>query len=146
MNYIHRYLRALARFMVAVHLLALAGPAAQAAMVSSESLVAPQTGHPLPANARMLNARMLKDALAREEVRARLIENGIDPAQAMARVAALSDADVAILAREFDTVPAGGGFAELILIVFITWVVIHATDALDFIFPADEDDEKQATQ
>jgi hypothetical protein len=73
--------------------------------------------------------------LTRADVAQALQERGIDLAQAQARVAALTDAEVAHVAHTLDTAPAGASDV-LGTIVFI-FVLLLITDILGFtkIFP-----------
>lgn len=72
--------------------------------------------------------------LDRQEVRAGLEARGVSPADVKARVAAMSDAEVAQLADQIDSLPAGGDVLGILLTVFI---VLLITDILGFtkIFP-----------
>lgn len=81
-----------------------------------------------PARAEMLttNAALSSDReritalLERDEARAQLLAHGVDPAQARARIAALSDEEAAVLAKQMETLPAGArGDALFYLIVAI---------------------------
>ena len=74
-------------------------------------------------------------ALAREDVQAALAARGVDAAEVAARVAALSDAEVAQLAQQIDQAPAGGD-AILGTLVFI-FVLLLVTDILGLtkVFP-----------
>jgi hypothetical protein len=74
-------------------------------------------------------------ALSRTEVQARLKALGVNPADVQARVAALSDDEVAAIAGRLDALPAGGdGFIGAIVLVFL---VLLLTDILGLtkIFP-----------
>lgn len=74
-------------------------------------------------------------ALARPDIQAQLESMGVDPADAGARVAALSDADVSMLAQRLDSLPAGGdSFLGVLLFVFVLLLV---TDLLGLtkVFP-----------
>jgi hypothetical protein len=72
--------------------------------------------------------------LDRQEVRAGLEARGVSPADVKARVAAMSDDEVAQLAGQLDSLPAGGDVLGVLLVVFI---VLLITDILGFtkIFP-----------
>ena len=72
---------------------------------------------------------------------AKLVELGVDPAEAQAQVAALDDAEVAALAEAAETLPAGGNggdvavaFLVVSAIVFITLIITDASGITD-IFP-----------
>jgi hypothetical protein len=72
--------------------------------------------------------------LDRQEVRAGLEARGVSPADVKARVAAMSDDEVAQLAGQLNSLPAGGDVLGVLLVVFI---VLLITDILGFtkIFP-----------
>ena len=64
--------------------------------------------------------------LAREDVRRRLEELGVDPATAAARADDLTAAEVQELASRIDTLPAGAGIStiELLLIIIIIILLV----------------------
>src|SRR5690606_25444597 len=62
--------------------------------------------------------------LAREEVRERLEQLGVDPAQAFERVAALSDAELMALEQNLEELPAGG-LLSVIGVVFIVLLILE---------------------
>ena len=74
-------------------------------------------------------------ALSRAEVRARLESYGVNPADVQARVAALTDDEVAQLSERLDALPAGGE-AIIGAIVFV-FLVLLITDivGLTKVFP-----------
>ena len=73
--------------------------------------------------------------LTRADVAAALQERGVDMAQAQARIAALTDAEVAQLAHTLDTAPAGA--SDVLGTVVFVFLVLLLTDILGFtkIFP-----------
>lgn len=95
---------------------------AYAGIVSSEALVAGA------------QQERLAGLLERSDVQARLKAYGVDPAQAQARVAALTDEEAARLAAQIDELPAGGDVLGAALIVFL---VLLFTDIMGYtkIFP-----------
>jgi hypothetical protein len=69
--------------------------------------------------------------LGRAEVRDAMIGLGVDPAQATARVAALTDAEVVLLDRELAELPAGGDGGWILLVVVLGILVwLFATGKL----------------
>ena len=72
--------------------------------------------------------------LERADLQARLQLYGVDPAQVRARVAALSDDEVAQLAATMDSLPAGGEIIGALVLIFI---ILLITDILGFtkVFP-----------
>ena len=97
-------------------------------------------GLPLPAQAGMLPtdsvvASPAKDRvttfLNRTDVRAQLESMGVNPADAKARVASLTDDEASQLAAKIDNLPAGGdGFGALIGALLIVFIVLLITDIL----------------
>jgi hypothetical protein len=67
----------------------------------------------------------LRELLARSEVRSQLQDFGVSPAAAQQRVSALTDAEVASLAGQIDSLPAGGtsgwAVAAGLLIIGLIW-------------------------
>jgi hypothetical protein len=75
----------------------------------------------------------LQALLARPDLRAELARHGVDPAEAEARIASLSDAEVVRLQQQIDQVPAGGDFVGVIVaILLITLLVLLITDLLGY--------------
>lgn len=76
----------------------------------------------------------LAGLLERGEVQTRLQALGVDPAQARARVAALSDEEAAQLAARLDELPAGGDVLGAAVLIFL---VLLFTDVMGYtkIFP-----------
>ena len=78
------------------------------------------------------------DFLARQDVRAQLIEFGVDPAMAEARVAGLSDAEIRSVAGRIDQLPAGQDvFGAILSTALVIFVVLLITDILGLtdVFP-----------
>lgn len=70
-------------------------------------------------------------ALMRDDVRDRLEALGVDPADALTRVNALTDAELASLATQLDELPAGGdvlGVLGVILVVLIVLELLGVTN------------------
>src|SRR5262249_10514927 len=101
-------------------------PTAQAELVATDRIAAAGQTRP--------SARaVLGSLLDRADVRAALQSNGVSPAEAKARVAALSDEEVEGLAARFDSLPAGGNGVETVLwIGFLVFLILLITDILGF--------------
>jgi len=101
-------------------------PNAQAGMVSSEQVVAEQAAQQSRERVRAL--------FDRADVRAQLQAKGVDAEMAQARVDALTDAEVANINGQLDSLPAGGDIVGAIVFVFI---VLLITDLLGLtkVFP-----------
>lgn len=80
--------------------------AARAGMVTTETVL--QAERSAPAGAEAAGRDRLQAFLRRQDVRAQLVALGVDPAEAAARVENLSDAEVAPLVAQIDSLPAGG--------------------------------------
>jgi hypothetical protein len=117
---------------LAIFLFILSGPyqSAMAAMIGTEAVVDAD---------RVQDAReYLNHFLAREDVRNALISQGIDPQEAKIRVDNLSDQEAQFLADKLEQLPAGGNFfVALLVIVFIVFLILLATDIAGYtdIFP-----------
>jgi hypothetical protein len=117
---------------LAVYVFLLSGPqqAAMAALVGTDAV--------LDAS-RVQNARAVVHSLmAREDVQAALVRQGIDPAEAAARAEALSDSEVVRLADAAETLPAGGSTVGIIVgALLFVFIVLLITDILGYtnLFP-----------
>jgi hypothetical protein len=69
--------------------------------------------------------------LARADVRAELVAMGVDPAAVEGRLAALSDEEVASLAGQIDSAPAGGDALAVIGIVFVVLIILELVGVID---------------
>lgn len=120
------WLRAiLAGMLLAVSILV---PTANAGMVSTDALAQQQA---------VEDARdRIQAALNRDDVRAQLMAFGVDPADAQARVAALTDAEAQQLAAQMDEMPAGGsvvGWAVFVFLVLLFTDIMGWTDIFPFV-------------
>ena len=77
--------------------------------------------------------------MARDDVRQELVNQGVDPDEAITRVAALSDAEISQIAQRIDQLPAGegavGAVVGALLLVFIILLITDVagvTDVFDF--------------
>ena len=117
---------------LAVFMFLLSGPcqSAMAAMIGTESVINTD---------RAQNAReYLKSLLARKDVRNALVSQGIDPLEAKNRIDSLSDEEATLVSDQLQELPAGGSFfTTLLIVVFIVFLVLLATDIAGYtdIFP-----------
>jgi hypothetical protein len=121
----------LSRTLLAITLLAfvvstLPAPA-QAGIISTASGVATADGLE-----RSANLATIQTQLARADVQEQLLKYGVEPARAMERVAALSDAEVASLAKRMDQSPAGAdvGVFGLLGVIFLVLLVLDYTGTI----------------
>ena len=94
-------------------------PAAHAGMIGTEAVV--------NAAQAQQNRERLHSALSRNDVQARLLARGVDPAQVQARVDSLTDEEMQTLATEMDQLPAGGSVVGALVLIFL---VLLVTDIL----------------
>lgn len=98
---------------------------------------------PLPTQAAMVatdkalgsaERQHVNQLLARADVQARLSQYGVNAGDVQARIAAMSDEEVAQLSSKMDAMPAGGDILGVIVLVFL---VLLLTDILGFtkVFP-----------
>ena len=86
----------------------------------------------LAAEARAGHLAEINAALNRADVQAQLVALGVDPAHAVTRAAALSDAELSQVAAQLQTLPAGGdSFFAVIGIVFIVLLILELTGVTD---------------
>jgi len=80
----------------------------------------------------------LHQLMARKEIQAAIVAQGIDPDEAWTRINSLSDNEVIRIADQIEQLPAGGGAIEFLLIIilagFIVLVVLDLTGVTD-VFP-----------
>lgn len=112
--------------MVSMLSLSLWVPNAQAAMISSEQVIASQ--------AAQLERERVRAVFDRQDVRGQLQALGVDADAARARVDALTDDEVATINGKIDSLPAGGEIVGAVVFVFL---VLLITDILGFtkVFP-----------
>lgn len=97
-------------------------PAAAGIVGTAEAIAAAQSADPLAA---------VRGALARDDVRERMVSLGVDPAEVDGRLAALTDAELAVLADQLDELPAGGDALAVIGLVFIVLLILELTGTID---------------
>ena len=97
---------------------------ALAALIQTPEAIAAQRGaEPIERMTRLL---------AREDVRAQLMQMGIDPAVAEERVAALTEQEAAELQLQLDSLPAGGDSVLAVIgIVFIVLLILELTGVIN---------------
>ncbi len=105
----------------------------QAAMVGNPAIVQQARAE--------LDRTRLRQLLARDEARAQLVALGVDPATVDARVAAMTDAEVAQVNRHLAQMPAGSGIVGLLVLLFIVFIItdmLGATDIFPFVKPINQ--------
>ena len=103
---------------------------AYAGMVSTENLIK-QPSYDASATSPASSERdRIRDVLARDDVRDQMLSLGIDAAEADARLAALTDQEVAEISGKLAQLPAGEGVGSILVIIFIVFGVAVLIDAL----------------
>jgi hypothetical protein len=98
-------------------------PAAAGIIGTSEAVSAARQQDPLST---------VQAAMARDDVRAKLAELGVDAAELDGRLAALSPAELSILADQLEQAPAGGSDVLVVIgIVFLVLMILEFTGAID---------------
>jgi hypothetical protein len=69
--------------------------------------------------------------LAQDSVRQQMVSFGVDPRDAQARVAALTDNELQTLDQQIASAPAGGDFLAVIGIVFIVLLILELTGVIN---------------
>ena len=72
---------------------------------------------------------VLLDTLQKQEIRDQIVALGVDPAEAEARLAALSDAEIATILTQMEQDNAG---ADIIGTLFTVFIILLVTDLLCF--------------
>ena len=130
MKRIYRVARPLSIFL-AIWVFMISGPSqAMAALVGTERVFDTE---------RVQNAReLIHGLMAREDVQAALVREGIDPREAQARAESLSDAEAVRLAGAIETLPAGGSSLGLIVgAILLVFIILLITDIMGYtdVFP-----------
>lgn len=117
---------------IVIGVVSLPAGTARAALVSTEQAVT--TGAPATDRGRVLAF------MTRTDVVGQMVALGIDPTEAAARAAALSDAELSRIAGELDRLPAGQsaigsviGAAVLIFLVLLITDILGLTDVFPFV-------------
>jgi hypothetical protein len=85
----------------------------------------------LQAGSRQASLTVIDTALMRADVQKQLTAMGVNPANAMQRIASLPDQDIAKLAEQFESMPAGGDILGVIGIVFVVLLILELTGVID---------------
>ncbi len=117
------FLRALSPFLICSLLMIPHGVQANASMLSTETF--------LNENATSNPRERILLLIQKEEVQKKLQEYGVTPAEAKARIASLSDREIAGLNQKIDQLPAGADAAGAIIgTALVVFLVLLVTDIL----------------
>jgi hypothetical protein len=67
----------------------------------------------------------IQSGLARDDVRAQLLARGVAPGEVDARLGALSNEELQMIALQFDELPAGGNLLAVIGVVFVVLLILE---------------------
>lgn len=115
--------------LTAIWILALAAPVfclqtvAHAGVISAEEY--------MNTSDRRVTLDAVSEALARDDVQTALKRNGVDPALAVERVAALNDQELMLLAEDLEELPAGSGIVGTLGVVAIVLLVLELVGVID---------------
>lgn len=104
--------------------------ASHAGLVTTERVIAQESGK--------ADRARVEAFLQRDDVRQQFETLGVDPDEAAARVAALSDTEISQIAGKLDTMPAGqDALATALIIAGVIFLVLIVTDLLGItnVFP-----------
>jgi hypothetical protein len=125
-----RLLKKTGTLLLATSLLGASIAPAEAAMVGTAQGIAAEQG--------ALNRAQLASMLEREDLQGQLAAMGVDVQQAKARVASLTDAEVARINQQIEKLPAGAdalGIVLTIIVIFIITDLVGWTDIFPFVHP-----------
>ena len=75
----------------------------------------------------------INEVMARESVQSTLVRFGVNPADASARVDALTDTELQTLEQQLEQLPAGGiGVVEAVGIIAIVFIILELLDVTNF--------------
>jgi F0F1-type ATP synthase membrane subunit b/b' len=103
-------------------------PMAQAAMIGTAQIISNQQAQ--------LDRTQLSAMLQRADLAAQLKQAGVDPQQLQARIATLTDQEVATLTEQLNQLPAGSGIlftATFIFLVLLATDIAGYTDVFPFV-------------
>ncbi|MGD2137998.1 MAG: PA2779 family protein [Gammaproteobacteria bacterium] len=73
----------------------------------------------------------VRNLLARDDVKAQMLDLGVDPASVDERLDALTDAELARLSAGMQELPAGGSVVAVIGLVFIVLLILELVGAIN---------------
>ncbi|KGO97935.1 PA2779 family protein [Novilysobacter defluvii] len=104
-------------FLVAALSLSLVANTANAGVIGTQQAMS--------AELRSAKETRVRSSLARDDVRQAMQQLGVDPVDAEARVASLSDAELLQLEGQLDRLPAGGDALAVIGVVFLVLLILE---------------------
>ena len=124
------FLRRLTTLAATLLLFALVTSPLHASMVGTGEMLAGEQAH--------ADRIQLMHTLSRDDMRRQMERMGVSPEAAEARVARMTDDEVAALNERLAELPAGAGVIETVVIIFLVLVILDAmgiTDIFAFVRP-----------
>jgi len=97
--------------------------AAMAEMITTDAVLAAEKRNALASDTETL--------ILQEKVSAQFSRLGVDHDQIMDRIRAMTDDELAVLAREMDAMPAGAGAIEILGIIFLVLLILELVGVTD---------------
>ena len=85
----------------------------------------------LDSTVREQNLAVINQQLQREDVQQQLIDLGIDPTDAQARIANLPDHEIATMAEDMEAMPAGSGLLAVLGVVLVVLLVLELVGVIN---------------
>lgn len=114
---------------ISVHALAILLIAAGTPGVTQAEIIGTSTA--LATADRTTSLERIATTLDREDVRAKLLDLGVAREAVDARLAALTDAELAAFAERLDSAPAGGDTLAVIGLVFVVLLILEVVGVID---------------
>ena len=127
MHHRKRLFRVISQVVLVCFLMVNLQHAAFAGIVSTTDIIDSQVTH--------VEKQRLYQLLERDDVRSKLIEYGVDPDDALIRVANMTDEEARLFAQKMQELPAGG--SDVLGVLLIVFLVLLFTDIMGYtdIFP-----------
>lgn len=114
---------------ISVHALAILLIAAGTPGVTEAEIIGTSTA--IAVADRTASLERIATTLDREDVRAKLLDLGVAREAIDARLAALTDAELAAFAERLDSAPAGGDTLAVIGLVFVVLLILEVVGVID---------------
>ena len=89
------------------------------------------TGQAAPANPRVETLNKVDILMNQEAIQQQFVRLGVDPADAQARVHALTDVELAQLSEKLEEMPLGAGGLEVVGVVFLVLLLLELLGVID---------------
>ncbi|HYQ71753.1 MAG TPA: PA2779 family protein [Gammaproteobacteria bacterium] len=97
--------------------------ASYAGLVGTQQILSSQT--------RSQQLTEIQTVLARDDIRAQMLDLGVDPADVEQRIHSLTDAELARLSSGIQDLPAGGSLLAVIGVVFVVLLILELVGVIN---------------